>query len=256
MVGDVKHIVIIESLHEERKTGKELYDDCVKRRIDLQEKDFTHNYHSINTKNDFFEILKYYIHNCPYMDGGILIHLEMHGDENKNGLILSDGSLITWTELNDLFREINIITKDQLFITMATCFGRYLYLGIDPYKKSPFSGYISASVAVYPSEIIDKFLILFENLIEKGNLVEAYLEMEKSESNFFYKDRKRGFDEAFSSTMEKLYGDMNLKKQIIEDTEKQMLKETGVKLTDEEKELIFKKAITDIYQKSYDAFKF
>lgn len=256
MIGDIKNIIIIESLQGERKTGEELYEDCIRRRIIYQEKDFTHAYHSVNTKKDFLEILEFYIHNCPYMNEGVLIHLEMHGDENKKGLVLSDGSLINWQELNNKFREINIITKDNLFITMATCYGRYLYLGTDPYKKSPFSGYISASDAIYPEEIIDKFFILFEGLIEKGNLVDAYLEMEKTSSNFYYKDRKRTFDEAFSSTMEKLYGDMNLKKQILENAEKQMLKETGVKLTDKENDAIFEKAISDIYQRSYNAFKF
>jgi len=255
MVGDIKNIIIIESLHGERKTGLELYEDCIRRKITYQNKDFTHSYHAVNTKDELLEIINYIIYNSPHMHGGVLIHLEMHGDENKKGLILSDQSLVTWVELIEKFRDINIITKDNLFITMATCFGRYLYLGVDPYKKSPFSGYISASIAVYPDEIVEKFFILFENLIDKGNLVKAYLDMEKTESNFYYKDRKRAFDEAFQSVLEKLHGNMDLKQKILAEAEEKMFTETGVKLTDPEKEIIFNKALNDIAKKSYNSFK-
>jgi len=257
LVGDIKHIIIIESLLvNERLTGREMYDDCIKRLIDFHQKPFTHKYHSVNSKNQLTELLKYYQINASYLNGGLLLHFEMHGANNLTGLVLSDGSLINWKELIELFRPINIIICNKLFITMATCYGRHLYKGVELYQKSPYSGYISASTAIYPSEIVDKYSILFEKLIECGNLVEAYLEMKKSESNFYYKDSKRTFEESYKFTFDSLTQNKEYKGKFIEESKKQA-QQMGQPIPDVEmSEFIFQKALRDIYEKQKEAFDF
>lgn len=254
MVGDIKHIIILESLKGERLTGHELYHDCIRRRIDFQNKPFTHNYYSISSKKELLELLKYYQVNAPYLRGGILLHFEMHGDKGLKGLILSDNSLIEWTELVDQFRPINIATCNELFVTMATCYGRYLYKGVvNPYQKSPYSGYISASKAVLPTDIIDKFTILFESLIDKGNLVEAYLEMEKAESNFYYKDSETNLREAFQTVYNEFAKDADFKAKLIEET-KQMGQ--PISLDEVSSEFIFQKVLKDMFEKHMEAHDF
>lgn len=207
MIVKVKHIIIIESLGAtdgSHFTGETLYNDTIKRRIDLYEKDFTHQLYKVNSQETFSKIIKYNQHIADYMHEGVVIHLEMHVDNELNGLVLSNRELIRWEEICDLLRPINVATKNKLFLTMGTCNGRYIYKGVYPYKKSPYSGYISASKTVKPEEIYTKFGLLFENLIENGNIVNSYLEMEKTESSFYYKDSERVFKEAFSETMENL----------------------------------------------------
>lgn len=256
MVGDIKHIVIIESLKDsEHLTGRELYDDCIRRKIDYQDKPFTHKYYRVSAKSDFIELLKYYSENASYISGGLLLHFEMHGAENKSGLVLSEDTLITWSELIELFRPINIKTCNQLFITMATCYGRFLYKGVASDKKSPYSGYISASKAVYPEEIIDKYSILFEQLIDDGNLVDAYLEMEKHESNFYYKDSEGTFEDGFKSFLEK-FNDPEIKAKFIDDCLIET-KRAGAPIPDEEMtEFIFQKALHDTYKIQKEGFNF
>ena len=257
LIGDIKHIVIIESLEDrERLTGLELYNDCVRRKIDYQQKPFTHNYYRIFTKVELAELLKYFQISASYIGGGLLLHFEMHGDNELRGLVLSDNSLITWTELIDLFRPINIVLCNKLFLTMATCYGRYLYKGVDPLKKSPYSGYISANKAIYPSEIVDKYSILLDQLIENGNLVGAYLEMEKTESNFFYKDSERTFKESYQSLYDRLQQNAEYKAKFIEDCKKQT-EQAGEPIPDDEMmEFIFQKALKDVYNKQKEAFDF
>jgi len=255
MVGNIKHIIVIESLKEEDGiiyTGEALYNDTIKRRIDLFEKDFKHKLHKVVSKEEFTEIIKYYQENSPYMNGGIVLHFEIHGDEDLKGLILSDGSLIIWGEIIELLRPINIETCNKLFITMGTCNGRFLYKGVDPYKKSPYSGYISASKTVEAEEIYIKFGKLFEELINNGNIVEAYNEMEKTESNFYYKDSKASFEEAFETTM----NDTNLQEDILKDARAQTKKATGYEPTEIESKLIHKKALHNLFKRQYDAFDF
>ncbi|WP_299840361.1 hypothetical protein [uncultured Tenacibaculum sp.] len=255
MVGQVKHIIIIESLVNERLTGKEIYDDCVRRRIDLYDKPMTHNYYSVSTKEELIELLKYYQINATYMTGGILIHLEMHGSNKLDGLILSNGTLIEWSELIELFRPINLITCNKLFVTMATCYGRHLYKGVDPTQKSPYSGYISASIAVNPIEIVEKYSFLFEKLIEYGNLVAAYLEMEKTESNFYYKDSEATFKEAYQSFYDNQANNPEFRAKFNLETKKQA-EQLGRPFNEEMADYFFEKSLKEIYAKQKEAFDF
>ena len=172
----------------------------------------THAFHNTLDKTALIEILKYYCINSEYMNGGILIHFEMHGSENREGLILADNSFISWFEITELLRIININSKNQLYVTMATCYGRYIFRGMEMDKKTPFSGYISASKEVIVEEILGDFKILFEDLIQSGNLVYSYLELEKQGSNFYYKDSKAVFEENF----EAFKNNLEFKKQILE----------------------------------------
>ncbi len=256
MVGDIKNIVIFESLINERLTGTEIYNKTIIKKIELNKKSFTHKLYSTNSKNELIEILKYYDYNSKLINGGLLFHFEMHGANDYSGLILSSGELIEWKELADLFRPINISICNKLFLTMATCYGRHLYKGAVLNQKTPYSGYISANNAVYPSEIVEKFTILFEQLIEKGNLVNAYLEMEKTESSFYYKDTKTTFEQNFKSVVEKLTNDKEYKLNYIEGVKSQANKD-GQPLPDEETlELIFQQALKDSYYKHKEAFEF
>ncbi len=64
-------------------------------------------------------------------------------------------------------------------------------------------------------EIVNKFSVLFEQLIEKGNIVEAYLVMEKSKSSFYYKDSFKFCSDSFKVTIESLFSEKE-KKDLIE----------------------------------------
>ena len=251
MTSNIKHIAVIESLENERLTGTEIYHNVIEPQIKATGSEMKRYFHKTPSKQDLVEILKYYQANAPYLAGGLLIHLEMHGDTGLKGLVLSDGSYIIWKELIELFRPINVATCNKLYITMATCNGRYLYQGVDPYQKSPYSGYISASKSVYDSEIFDKFSILFKKLIESGNLVNAYLEMEKTESNFYYKDSETTFQENFEEFSKK----EEYKEQLVEYITK-VSQGWGQSMPDEIPQQLYDKALKDIYDRQKKAFDF
>lgn len=261
MIGDIKHIIVVESLDSanEPQTGKDLYDDTIKRQIDFlqpDDKKMTHIFFDAQTKNQFMETIKYLVANSPYMQGGVLLHLEMHGSSDLEGLVLADGSFINWTELVDLFREININLCDKLFVTMATCNGRYLYKGGNAKLKSPFSGYISASKTVTVGEIMRDFTILFESLLKSYNIVESYIELDAKGSNFFYKDSKGVFEDSFASILAKMKSDPTIKQEILKVAMEGSAK-AGEPIPDEEmKEFIFNKALKDTYDQHKKAYEF
>lgn len=260
MIGDIKHIIVIESLETtEKQTGKELYNDTIKRQIDYvqpAEIKMTHKFFDTQTKNEFIEVLKYLVYNSEYMQGGVLIHLEMHGSNGLDGLIFADNSFVDWVELVDLFREININLCNKLFITMATCYGRYLYKGGNAKLKSPFSGYISASTPVSVGEIMDDFTIIFDDLIKSGNIVNSYLKLDKMGTNFYYKDTFSVFEESFASILNKMKNDPTIKADILKIAVEQS-QLAGEPIADKEMEdFIFNQALKDAYIQHKSAYEF
>ncbi len=258
MVGDIRNIIVIESLPVgETKTGADLYNDVIRRRIDYiqpQAIKMTHSYHEVKNRQELIEILKYYAINSEYMNGGIAIHFEMHGTNDKQGLSLSDGSFISWKEIVDLLRIININTKNNLFITMATCFGRYLYQGVDQQQKSPYSGYISASKVVLENEIIEDFTTMYETLTDTGNLVYSYLQLEEKGSNFYYKDSKATFEANF----EAFKNNPVFKKQIM-DTARKAVEDKGhdsIKDDDPMIDIIYDMCLKQAYDEQQKNFEF
>lgn len=260
MVGNIKHIVVIQSLFSgDKRTGEELYNDNIRMQIEYAQAEnikMTHAFHNVEDEKSFIDILMYYEVNSKYMQGGVVIHLEIHGLENLQGLILTDGSIISWEVLSDLFRNVNINTCNKLYITMATCYGRYLYKGVDPKKKSPYSGYISASQKVTTGEVMEDFALLFQSLIKSTNLVKSYLELEEKGSNFYYKDSKRIFEENFQFTYDKLKKDKSFKDEILKEA-KEKSEQAGEPVADEEMgNFIFEKVLQDIYKIHSNAFEF
>jgi hypothetical protein len=219
MIGDIKHIYVIESLFDaDAKTGEALYNDVIKRRIDGQqsaEMKMSHHFYNVSSKEQLTDYLRYIAFNAKFMRQGVLIHLEIHGSEDKSGLVLNNNSLITWEELAACFRQINIASLNHLYISLASCYGRFLFEGVDPNLKSPYSGYISASKEVMADEIIDNFSEMFEHLIQCGNLIEAYISATTEVTSFYYKDSKTIFNEIMEQTKYKIRHDPKYKEEVL-----------------------------------------
>jgi hypothetical protein len=254
MVGDIKHIIVVQSLgNDDTKTGKMLYNDIISRSIDYNDSvDMTHKFYDINDKDSFVKILNEYAITAELMDGGILFHFEMHGSDDLSGLLFSDKSNIDWFEMTDLLREINITVKNNLYVTMATCYGRYLYKGLSFKKKCPYSGYISASREVMQYEIIDDFTFIFERLISSGNLVNAIIELDKNGTNFYYMDLKRIIEENYTE----FKANFEFKNQILDDAIQQV-KSQGQELPDEELvDFIYNEAMEKVFETQKNNFLF
>ena len=257
MIGDISHIVVIESLKDsERKTGTELYYDTIQRKIEFLSSSMKSRFFSVLDKNEFIESLNYIEANAQYMESGILIHIEAHGAQSHTGISLQDGSLITWKDLIGTFRAINIITKNNLYISLATCFGRYMFEEVDSDLKSPYSCYISAIEEVLPSEIVDQFSLLFENLIEQCNLVKAYLFMQTNGSAFFYMDSEETFKAAFKISSDRLKYDLDLRTEIIDQARELINKGEMTMSENDLYEIVLIDVLKDYYERQKKTFEF
>lgn len=164
-------IVIIESLSDsEKKTGKELYDefgtmvllaDYIK-----PGSQYFRDYHPIEGKNDFLTLLELLRIKFEVESITPIIHLEMHGLEDKTGIIFKNEETISWEEIGDSLRQINIVTQNNLIVGMAVCFGAHLLNSNHMSRESPFWGIIGAQDKINNLEIPQMFSKLYRELIE------------------------------------------------------------------------------------------
>ena len=139
---------------------------------------------------------------------------------------------------------------------MGTCYGRFLSRGINLFEKSPYRAYISANNAVNPRDIYEKFGEFFQLLIEGDNVVEAYLKMHKNGSDFYYKDSKETFEQAFQSLSEKLKKDPKLRQSLLNEYALEMKNMDEDALPSEEWEGIMKTVMLQMYQKQKKTYIF
>lgn len=155
-------IYVLESLEDdEAQTGEILYHDLLKRKAE-QIDPLDSRLRKLVTRQDFFaafeEIKKASADgNYPY------VHIEMHGSEN--GLKLKSGERVTWQEVAHRCQELNIIIKNNLILSLATCFGAYVFKAIVPTEPAPFWGFVGSWEEIYPDDIMVSFYAFFECLL-------------------------------------------------------------------------------------------
>lgn len=116
-----RKLIIIESLKkEEYASGFFL----LKRLSEQSRRAFETEYISVQNKGELLALLER-IHNDIKANLGVpILHFTMHG--NENGIGLASDEFMPWRELSLPILKINIASANNLFITMAACFGFFV----------------------------------------------------------------------------------------------------------------------------------
>jgi hypothetical protein len=180
----INGVIVIQSLPDnERQTGRELYDDTIKRLcvrntlhsgiIDVKSKDqFIQLPEILGEKNHEDQL-------CPFL------HFEIHGDEN--GLMLANGELVSWAMVASVTRSINSFLKNELFISLATCKGAFILKGInDPTILAPFWGIVGPKDKIYLYEIIEDFTAFYQEFLTSFDLQKSIDELNRTNTRSPY----------------------------------------------------------------------
>jgi hypothetical protein len=100
------------------------------------------------------------------------LHIECHGSED--GLEFANGSEISWQELCDLLRPINLACQFQLFVVLSCCQGADIVSGIDTGCGAPCLGLIGPSHEVNPADLLGHFRDFYRQLIVTTDLGVAF----------------------------------------------------------------------------------
>ena len=196
-------IWIIESLDSsDTMTGTNLYNDLIRRRG--EQLGYLHTeLAQVTTLADLVGLLgriKQDVYSKAHLP---FLHFEIHG--NERGLVLASKELVTWVELANLIREINIDTRNNVMVTTAVCFGGVAFTEIDPTKAAPFVGIIGPFAKVHQVDIEAGFHEFFDILLSKGSFDAAFeILNQHGEVRFHFIPSLFLFDELWSKIIESL----------------------------------------------------
>ena len=168
-------IYVVESLPDnETKTGSNLHNDIIRRKL-WKHENIQSEITIINSKAEFFsffesvknEIIQNQV--IPYF------HFEIHG--NPNGFFLKSSEQVNWIEIHHRLIELNYLVKNKIWISLATCFGAYIYYIIRPWNKAPFYGYVGAWETINVFDLQVSFEKYFDTLLDNFDLNESIIQL-------------------------------------------------------------------------------
>lgn len=159
-------IAIIESLKvNEVHTGKILCEYLV----GLEEtKNLSLLYKNCDSRIQFLKLLSELLNRAKNESSFPLLHIECHGCEA--GIALASGELITWQELKPALTDINVATKCNLMVVMATCHGALLGEILKPTERAPCWGILGPTEEVSVSDLMGTYRSFYFTLLSNPNL--------------------------------------------------------------------------------------
>lgn len=155
-------IVVLQSLpDDEKQTGIMLYDDIIAKRCD--QNGHGKYFYNPGSKRELFEVLNTVCYNVLYDDLMPILHFEIHG--SQEGLVLKNGESVHWNQLQEHCRLINVKTKNQLIVTLATCWGSGIWQMIDIAQPAPYWGYIGPKEKIGMGDLMEDFSEFYDSLL-------------------------------------------------------------------------------------------
>lgn len=173
-------LYILESLVNEQKTGKWLYEDLYP--LTIKHEIYSIEYCSIESKSQLFsqfEKIKLEIEENLRLP---TIHLEAHG--NTLGFeIAHSKEFVSWSELNDKLSEINLLCRNNLILSLGICNGHFINLDLvkrlENNKRCPFLVNISPQDKISPQEIKLGYSNFYNSLFESRDFYIAMQSMKE-----------------------------------------------------------------------------
>ncbi len=228
---EFSNIFVIESLQtEDELTGRRLFNRAIYPGMAEKKLETNCEYITVASKQDFFDVLSTIKSKVIFNRIYPIIHLEMHG--NKTGLQVANLETITWQELQPILIELNVLCKNNLFLTMATCNGGYIYNTVSSNLQSPFWGFVGAFEEVYEDEVLADFTNFYYEFLKSLDLnaAEAALHLQNAPyaSKFKFQNTEFAFKKAYKN-----YEKNHLTPERIEERLSQIENEFRTTMTDE-----------------------
>ncbi len=222
---DFNKIYVIESLEApETFTGTNLYDNVLQH-FNTKYADKDAELINVNTKDELIAAFEKIENECK---NGIkpIIHLEIHGLDDRTGLALNRG-YIEWEELYGQLSKINAASNWHLYLTMAVCFGNYAMKLIRPNLPAPFAGILGSfdALSIYGLEI--SYDAFYQELLNSLDLDAAIIALQTANPSLEeYKLIKA--EQTFKNVMQK-YFDTQFSHSVVTSRFNKSTRELGIK---------------------------
>lgn len=171
---EFNRIYVIESLPEgEEKTGTQLNDDLLRwqqyrykgfKSVLLEPKDIL----------EWTESMEIILDDTVNKGVFPIIHFEIHGSTNKDGLVLASGELVSWESMRAILTKINIASRMNLFVSLAVCHGAYLLMQYQLDQRAFCSGLLGSFEKIMISDLKIRFTEFYQELFTSFDMNKAY----------------------------------------------------------------------------------
>ena len=103
-----------------------------------------------------------------------IVHFEIHGTEEMDGLYIKNGDVIGWKEVLQRISDINYASECNLLVSFAVCYGQYLAQFINAYKQMPFCISLGSFEELYEDDLEVRFFAFYKELLTSFDVDKAY----------------------------------------------------------------------------------
>lgn len=103
-----------------------------------------------------------------------VLHFEIHGTDEKDGLYIKNGDEIKWAEVLNWISDINYASGCNLMVSFAVCYGQYLARFINAGKRMPFCISLGSFEELYEDDLEVRFFAFYKELLTSFNIDKAY----------------------------------------------------------------------------------
>lgn len=235
---EFNRIYVIESL-EGRLTGKELYEDLLRRQEYIHQ-NIEAKYITINNKKSFLSELDKIKEECEKNNCFPILHFEIHGDNNLQGLVLSSRELVSWSELNDILADINSKIANNLFLTLAVCYGAYLMQEIKFCNPAPFFGFIGSFEKINEYDLMIRYQEFYTEFFSSFDINKALDKLHAANpdiaSTYHFINSEETFIRVYKRYLIENFSTDGLNKRI-----EQAIKDENIILKNRQEKRVFKK---------------
>ncbi len=138
------------------------------------------SFRRINTAHSFFRVIRSMCeHATRFSWWKPIVHLEIHGDADRGGLVLASDEFLPWNAVTDALRQVNVITKNSVVLVLGTCSGAFVLTAVanSPFERAPFYGVIGPDRPVLNFFLPIGFRAFYTTLLATGDFVPAVNEL-------------------------------------------------------------------------------
>jgi hypothetical protein len=134
-----------------------------------------------------------------------VLHLEAHGSLEA-GIYFADDSRLTWTELCDVIRPLNVATSMQLTVVVAACFGISVVMGVSLKETAPCFAMIGPSDELDPGEVLASYRSIYSAMLktlDAAQVAKAMGETKPAQGSMVLMSAQRWFELLMMEYLEK-----------------------------------------------------
>lgn len=205
-------ILILSSLpNNENQTGKDLYDWLIAYRSS-QGLSIQLEYVEIDNSVTLVSRLQYETNNVESTGIIPIIHIEAHGTNAEDGIVLKDNSIVAWQDLHPYLAELNIATKLNTILVLGLCSGAHFAEHIVPSDRSPCWVLIGPKATITDLHLKDRFKEFYREIFRSSNGNEAIRLLNESsdygdENSFFAPTAEHFFKATYRKYLSELCND-------------------------------------------------